>query len=134
MKEKWIDHSKKEIYFLEWLAQASGFTEEQILKNMKPENQKWSYGLNDSRTYLNVDQFIKEKKAIEYMNYLFKWNKSILFAKYRFWQDIDNNWIDLIENKDYLGYEIKFSNLRINSEIFKIEKEKIKIKNRKIKI
>jgi len=54
LEEKWINNDKKEIYFLEWLAQASGFSEEQILENMKPENQKWS---DKNFIYYSIDEY-----------------------------------------------------------------------------
>ena len=40
-----MDHKKQKetLYFLEWIAQESGFNEDQILENMRPENQKLEF-------------------------------------------------------------------------------------------
>jgi len=66
---------KETIYFLQWLSKESGFTENQILENMKPENHGWDDRINYSslRDFKN-----KEFKKIQWLENLFLWEKSIL--------------------------------------------------------
>ena len=134
MEEKWIDHEKKEIYFLEWLAQASGFSEEQILENMKPENQKWS---DKNFIYYSIDEYFDTIDYPEdYLAKIFDWQKSFLKPDYLFWDTIYEKWIKNI--KKYRSYKILFTHLKIDVDSFKLNnlvlKEKLKIKSKKLKI
>jgi len=119
---------KKTIYFLEWIAQESGFSEDQILENMKPENQRW-----DSNDCILIEEFYKNniEDICRWVGKLFSWDKSFLKPGYHFWEKIYDKWYDLVEaNK----YNFEFSRYPIVN--WKIVKpfEKIKIKSKKLKI
>ena len=128
MIEKWIDHNKKEIYFLEWLANESNFTENQILENMKPENQRWD---DEKFIYYSINEYLDSVDYPEdYMSKIFDWQKSFLKSDYLFWNFFYEKWIDFL--KKYRSYKILFSKSKINYYKFKIE-SKIKNKNLKSK-
>ena len=135
MEANWVDHSKKEIYFLEWLAQASGFTEEQILENMKPENQKWISSYNK---YVNIEEYQK-KDIYAWVGGLFYWRRSILNT-HDFWNEIDEKWKRIYRQFEKNNYKFIFSkypilNWKIQKYDYKnLKKNKLKIKNKKIKI
>ena len=127
MEEKWIDHKKKEIYFLEWLSQASGFTEEQILKNMKPQNQKWGRNVY---LYKTIDE-IKNRSRYEWLHLLFFWKESFLNNSEFFWANIEYDWVALLKQYSSKNYKVLFSKYPIlNWKIQKIIK--LKFKNLKI--
>ena len=118
---------KKTIYFLEWIAQESGFTIDQILENMRPENQKW-----ESPDYLLINDFYKNKDdACRWVGKLFFWEGSFLNQEYQFWDNIYMKWSDLVDSK---RYNIEFSRYPIeNWELIK-PVETIKVKEKKLKI
>ena len=119
------------IYFLEWLAKKSGFSEDQILENMRPENQKW-----DSDDYISIKEFYKNNNTCKWVNKLFFWEKSFLKPDYGFWIKFYNKWYDLVKaneyNFEFSRYPIKDWKLIKPTEPF--EKVKIKIKSKKLKI
>ena len=129
MKEKWIDHKKKEIYFLEWLSKESGFSENQILENMRPENQKW----NDKiREYRSIEEFQKNN-FYDWIIKLFLWKNSFLNKNEFFWSNICYNWSSLLDYYLSENYKIKFSKYSIND--WKIQKiNKFIVKEKKLKI
>jgi hypothetical protein len=134
MKEKWIDHSRKEIYFLEWVAQASGFDENQILENMKPENQKWISSINN---YYTIEDFI-EKEIACWVSRLFYWDRSILNSLYEFWNKIDVKWKRNFIFYKKNNYKFIFSKYPILNWKIQMKSslkfQKIKIKENKLKI
>ena len=141
MEEKWINNDKKEIYFLEWLAQASGFSEEQILENMKPENQKWEF---DISTYYSLKEYLKSVKIKkDHVAYIFDWKNSFLKSDNLFWAKLSLVWCSLLN--EYSEYRIKFSRYKIDNSSFEIidklntndmntDSKKIKVKEKKLKI
>ena len=130
MNEKWIDNEKKEIYFLEWLSKESGFSENQILKNMKPENQGWA---NNSFIFYSLEEYLNSIECLEdYLSKIFDWGKSFIEPNYYFWDSLYHYWIKTV--KKYKDFKIKFSNLEIDYYKFKIKEsdKKLKVKNLKI--
>ena len=124
-----MDHEeqKETIYFLEWLAHESGFTENQILNNMRPENQKWVIEQN----FFSIKNFLEKRTGkLNWINYLFNWSESILNVNYYFWRNLSRKWEYLVESNKY---NIEFSRYPI--EDWKIVKspKKIKVKS-KLKI
>ena len=88
---------KETIYFLEWLVQESGFSEGQILENMKPENQRW----NINKCTLIEDFYINTEKKYKWVSKLFCWKESFLKPEYYFWENIYMKWYDLVDSKRY---------------------------------
>ena len=139
MEVNWVDYDKKEIYFLEWLAQATGFTEEQILENMKPENQKWSRSKN---THQTISEYLDNViYAEDYITELFNWEKSILIPSFYSWEIFRKKWLETVLK--HKNFKIKFSCLIIDNNSFKLIQSslksnlmsnRIKIKEKKIKI
>ena len=123
-----MEHSmqKETIYFLERLAHESGFTEDQILENMKPENQKWI----DKLQYSSIKEFIRISFAEDYIREIFLWEKSFLKPDYHFWNKIRYKWYDLADSDNYY---IEFSRYPIKNWRLKILPKKIKVKS-KLKI
>ena len=127
-----MQNKKETIYFLQWLAKESDFTETQILENMKPENQKWG----EVNYYKSAKDFVDENyNAQEYwLSDLFLWEQSILNPDHDFWSNINVKWEGIV----YLlnKYTIEFSKYPIKN--WKIVKETKKdkeikfIKNLKI--
>ena len=122
---------EKQIYFLQWLSKESGFTENQILENMKPENHGWDDRINYSslRDFKN-----KEFKKIQWLENLFLWERSILKPDFEFWDDINTQWRSI--NTIIKPQNIKFSSSKIkNWKIIKEtkkDKETKSVKNLKI--
>jgi hypothetical protein len=117
---------KETIYFLEWLSQETGFTENQLLENMRPENQRWSY----AKPYKSINEFLETTYENNYCSKIFKWDSSILKSDEFYWKIISSRWIKLTESNKY---NIEFSRYPI--EDWKIVKspKKIKVKS-KLKI
>jgi hypothetical protein len=121
-----VEH-KKTIYFLEWLAKESGFLEDQILENMKPENTGW----NEINSYCSIKEFIEHVSKLRYLVNAFNWRNSFLKPEYIFWGKINNKWFDLVDDG---VYNIEFSEYPIkNWRVNKFTK-KIKVKSKKLKI
>ena len=119
---------KETIYFLEWIAKESGFTENQILENMMPENNKWF----DSHKYNSIEEFLKDKiDSSGWVNNIFYWEESFLKPDYYFWDKIFDKWYNLVKANEY---NFEFS--RYSIENWKIVKptEKIKIKSKKLRL
>ena len=117
---------KETIYFLEWLAYESGFTENQILENMKPENQKWIRATPDE----SINKFLETTSKINFCSKIFKWKDSFLKPNYYFWKNINYKW-EKISDSD--KYNIEFSRYPIkNWKIIELPK-KVKVKS-KLKI
>ena len=118
---------KETIYFLEWIAEKSGFTENQILENMRPENQCWEefYDLE----YFTIEEF---KKIIpeKYLLEAFYWDSSMLKPDELFWEDIHFEWDELVNSNKY---NIEFSRYPIENWEMKTPPKKIKVKS-KLKI
>jgi hypothetical protein len=139
MEANWIDYNKKEIYFLEWLVQATGFTEEQILENMKPENQKWPRSENIHHTLLEyLDNVVYTE---DYITELFNWEKSMLIPSFFSWEIFRKKWVRTVLK--HSNFKIKFSCSVIDNNSFKLIRSssksnlisnRIKIKEKKIKI
>ena len=127
-----VDHSKNEFYFLEWLAQATGFTEEQILENMKPENQGWK---NNNNVYYSINEF-KKKDVYDWIDKIFSWEKSFLNNEEFFWANFSFDWSALLDHYLSKNYRIKFSKYPIKDwKIQKIKEIKtFRVKEKKIKI
>ena len=112
---------KETIYFLEWIAQESGFTENQILENMRPENQKW-----DSNMNVPIEFFIKDKKNIDrWVGKLFDWEFSMLKPDELFWEDIYDDWENILKSNKY---NIEFSRYPIEDWRIIKSKKKVKVK------
>ena len=123
---------KETIYFLEWLSQESGFTENQILENMMPVNNKWF----DLHKYNSIKEFLKDKiDSSGWVNNIFYWEESFLNPDHNFWSNFNNKWYNLVKANEY---NIEFSRYPIeNWKIVKPTEKvkiKIKIKSKKIKI
>jgi len=127
MKEKGINHTRKEIYFLEWLSYKSKFSVEQILRNMRPENQKWS---RNTYLYKTIDE-IKDRSCYDWLHLLFFWKESFLNDSEFFWVDIEYDWIALLDQFLPKKYKVLFSKYPIKN--WKTQKIiNLKIKNLKI--
>ena len=113
---------KKTIYFLQWLSKESGFTENQILENMKPENQGW-----DDINYNSIEEFLeKENDSRYWFTNLFLWENSFLKPNISFWNRIDNKLDTLLYSNEY---NIVFSKYLIkNWKIVKKIKETKEVK------
>ena len=125
-----MDHEeqKETLYFLEWIAHESGFTEDQILENMMPANQKW----DDLKPYTSIEEYHKFRKYDnnEFIYKLFNWPKSFLEPSYDFWYKIHKKIIILVNSNNY---NIEFSRYPIkNWKVVKPPK-KVKVKS-KLKI
>ena len=121
------EEQKETIYFLEWLSKESGFTKNQILENMRPENQRW----DDLKPYKTIEEYheTRKNKDNEYLYKLFHWKFSILNDDHYFWDDINAKWLKLVKSNKY---NIDFCNsLIINWKIIDTAKN---IKTKKIKI
>ena len=121
------EEQKETIYFLEWLSQESGFTENQILENMKPSNQKWA----NIEPYDSIENYIFENIEFDYCTQLFSWKNSFLKPDHNFWENINFKWETIIDSKNY---HIEFSRYPIKNWKLKIPFEKIKVKSKKLKI
>ena len=120
------EEQKKTMYFLEWIAQESGFTENQILSNMKPSKQRWQ-----KIKYFSITEFIDSFSIANYVIRIFHWENSFLKPDEFYWDKIHSKWGKLLYEDEY---NIKFSRYPINN--WKIVKpiEKVKIKSKKLKI
>ena len=116
------------IYFLEWLSKESGFTENQLLSNMKPENQKW----NDYNSYNSIEEFLKIKSdTSNWIIALFTWGRSFLKPDYNFWRNLDIKWYNLVKANEY---NFEFSRYPIENWRIMKSTKKIKVKSKKLKI
>ena len=81
----------EQIYFLEWLAKESGFSESALLKQMLPKYQKW----NDL-TPLSFKEIIAHSKY-NWLGSSFNWERSFLKPSFKFWEEIDIKWRNLLK-------------------------------------
>ena len=118
---------KETIYFLEWLSQESGFTENQILENMMPVNQS----KEREGKYISVEEFIEFYEKKFWLGNLFHWKESFLKPEYYFWENLDDKWYNIIYS---YKYNIEFSRYPIENWRIMKSTKKIKIKSKKLKI
>jgi len=113
------------MYFLEWLAQESGFTENQILENMRPGNHH-----KEIIRYNSIEEFLEKTSSAYWIADIFQWSESFLKPDANFWRKMYPKWQNLVDSE---RYNIEFSRYPIeNWRIVKPQK-KIKIKS-KLKI
>jgi len=124
-----------DIYFLEWIAQASGFSEEQLfLQFTKPYIQKEPMGTISER----YSYYLNKSNKIDWLMNGFYWDDSFLKPNHEFWSKIDNKWREEIKHlpteKIWFSKRnfIELWDLYINKK--KDIPEKIKVKEKKLKI
>jgi hypothetical protein len=113
----------KQIYFLEWLAKESGFSESALLKQMLPKYQKW----NDL-TPLSFKEIIAHSKY-NWLGSSFNWERSFLKPSFKFWEEIDIKWRNLLKEISLEDYKnIKFSKKSIKEYLNKNKTKILKLK------
>ena len=120
--------NKQTLYFLQWLSRESGFTENQILENLKSKNQGWA----ELNNYNSIEEFLKKYNSYQYwLGKGFCWENSLLKPDYEFWENLYDKFSIIINSENY---NIEFSKYPIkNWEIIKKEtKETKSVKNLKI--
>jgi hypothetical protein len=112
-----------QIYFLEWLAKESGFSESALLKQMLSYYQKW-----DPRSSQFIKHILKFCK-FDWLGYAFSWRESYLNNNYDFWLNIDDKWRKLLKEISSEEYKnIKFSKKPINEYLNKNKTKILKLK------
>jgi len=90
---KYWRYPKKQISFKEFLEE-NGVNWDIFLTNCKIENQRWSF----TNLYTTIRE-LKQLDQIEWIARAFNWNYALQKDKY-FWSDLNNEWINLINNTE----------------------------------
>jgi hypothetical protein len=132
------------IYFLEWLAQESGFPKEKLFKQIVQElitnyEKKHNKKIKFEEVKNLLFNHFKNNYKSNWLMSAFVWKKSFLKPDYNFWSKIHDKWVEKYLENEYKNKKIYFSEENID-DLLKLtykksdKSDRIKIKKKKIKI